>query len=44
VDDRGRVMPIPKTYEERDKQPSDHRPVWMRLDRQGLLKAAGIKP
>ncbi len=43
VDDRGRPMPIPDTFQQREKQPSDHRPVFMTLDLQAMLRMAGIK-
>ncbi len=43
LDDRGRPMPIPDTYEQRDRQPSDHRPTFMVIDWQKLLKKAGLK-
>jgi len=41
-DSNGREMPVPDTFEQRAKQPSDHRAVVMKLDLQALLKRAGI--
>lgn len=44
LDAKGNPIPIPETYEERERQPSDHRPVVVGLDLQGLLRAAGVIP
>lgn len=34
----GTVKPIPNTYEERQRNPSDHFPIWAELDLQTILK------
>ncbi|MFA6093308.1 MAG: hypothetical protein WCU88_10255 [Elusimicrobiota bacterium] len=38
----GSERPIPKTRKERDKNPSDHFPLWLKLKFQPLLKSLGL--
>ena len=42
LDGAGKPTPIPETFGEREKQPSDHRPVLVVLDLQAMLRAAGV--
>jgi len=43
-DHRNDVLPLPKTKAERDANPSDHRPVVLRIDPKRLLQSQGLLP